>query len=445
VELGACLADDMGLGKTVQIIALLLHRAKLGPALVVAPTSVCDNWQREVERFAPSLRVRSFAGGDRQQILEGLGPRDIVLVSYTLLQQEVEGFEAIAWSTAVLDEAQFIKNSESLRAKAAFRLRASARVAATGTPVENHAGDLFSLFRFLVPDLLGSYADFSRRFAPGAGASAGSTSAEERRVATRRALRRLVQPFVLRRTKAQVLDDLPPLTEIQHKITLSAAEAGLYESVRRTALAKLSGAYQDPQARLQVLAEITKLRRLCCHPGLVVPDAEVDSSKLAGFLELVEELREGHHRALVFSQFVDMLTLAKSLLEQKEITFQYLDGSTPPKQRTAAVDAFQAGEGDVFLISLRAGGFGLNLTAADYVIHLDPWWNPAVEAQASDRAHRIGQTRPVTVYRLITARTIEEKIVELHRTKRDLADSLLEGTDRSAALSLDELRSLIAD
>jgi len=431
LELGACLADDMGLGKTIQLIALLLHRAASGPALIVAPTSVCENWRREIERFAPSLSVRAYWGADRDGLLSGLARRSVVVTSYALLQQDAETLHAIEWSTAVLDEAQLIKNADTLRAKAAFGLQAKARIVATGTPVENHAGDIFSLFHFLNPGLLGSW----KRFA---------AAMNERGSSASRAYRRLMQPFVLRRTKAQVLDDLPPLTEIQRTVLLSAAEAKLYESVRKVALGKLSSAGKSPQARVQVLAELTRLRRLCCHPELVSPGIGLGSSKLESLLELLEELVAGHHRVLVFSQFTDVLALVRPLLEAKQISYQYLDGATTMKRRAAAVDAFQQGDGDVFLISLKAGGFGLNLTAADYVVHVDPWWNPAVEAQASDRAHRIGQTRPVTVYRLVTAGTIEAAIVELHHKKRDLADAVLEGTDQAARLSADELKQLLA-
>ena len=430
LELGACLADDMGLGKTVQIIALLLHRTSSGPALIVAPTSVCENWRREMERFAPSLEVRAFWGSDRDDALRGRGRRDVVVTSYTLLQQDAEALQAIEWGTVVLDEAQLIKNPETLRAKAAFALKAKARVVATGTPVENHAGDLFSLFHFLNPGLLGSWKTFSAQV--GASDFTGS-----------RAQKRLLQPFILRRTKAQVLDDLPPITEIQRTVLMSPGEAKLYDSVRRAAIAKLSEVGTSGKGRLQIFAELTRLRRLCCHPQLVAPAANLTSSKLESFIELTCELVAGRHRILVFSQFTDVLALVRPLLEAKKITYQYLDGSTPTKQRTATVDAFQGGDDDVFLISLKAGGFGLNLTAADYVIHLDPWWNPAVEAQAGGRAHRIGQTRPVTVYRLVTAGTIEARIVELHREKRELAEALLADTDLAGKLTASELRSLL--
>jgi hypothetical protein len=439
LELGACLADDMGLGKTVEIIALLLHRAGEGPALVIAPTSVCNNWKREIERFAPSLRARDYSGPKRSEALDALQKRDVVVTSYALLQQDSEVLQAQEWSSVVLDEGQFIKNADTQRAQAAYGLRAPVRIVATGTPIENHPGDLWSLFHFLNPQLLGSAQQFQRQY--GRTAEADDQSAARQR----KDLRRVIKPFLLRRTKAQVLEDLPPLTEIRHTVDLSPAEAQLYEGLRQSALAKLEKTAQNPQNRIQILAELMRLRRLCCHPALVAPDANLGSSKLTAFMELVDELIENRHRALVFSQFVDFLALARTLLDERGVRYQYLDGSTSQKQRAANVDAFQAGEGDLFLISLKAGGFGLNLTGADYVIHLDPWWNPATEQQASDRAHRIGQQRPVTVYRLVTAGTIEERIVDLHHRKREFANSLLEGTESAASISRDELLGLLSE
>ena len=438
---GACLADDMGLGKTVQLIALLLHRARTGPALVVAPTSVGDNWLRELARFAPSLKAHGFTGADRARLLEDLGPRDVIVTGYATLQQDAARLQAITWGTLILDEAQFIKNAQAQRTRAALALRASMRIAATGTPVENHADDLYSLFQFVQPGLLGSAAAFRRRFPLDEDSAAGRDS--------RRNLRKLIQPFLLRRTKAQVLAELPPVTEIEHQVELSAEETAIYESIRRAAVEKLgsngnsAGPRNEGANKFAILAELTKLRRVCCDARLVVPEARIESSKLAAFAELMDELVSSGHRALVFSQFVDVLELAASSLESRGKTYQYLDGSSTTKQRSAAVDAFQAGEGDAFLISLKAGGFGLNLTAADYVIHLDPWWNPAAESQATDRAHRIGQQNPVTVYRLVAKGTIEERIVSLHRSKRDLADSLLAESDRASTLSSDDLRLLL--
>jgi len=433
---GACLADDMGLGKTVQLIALLLHRARSGPALVVAPTSVNDNWLRKLARFAPSLKAHGFAGPDRARLLEDLGPRDVIVTGYATLQQDAARLQGITWSTAILDEAQFIKNAQAQRTRAALALRASMRVAATGTPVENHADDLYSLFQFVQPGLLGAATAFRRRFPLDEDSAASRDS--------RRSLRKLIQPFLLRRTKSQVLAELPPVTEIEHQVVLSAGEASIYEGIRRAAVEKLGSSGRNEGAnKLAILAELTKLRRVCCDARLVVPEAHIESSKLAAFAELMDELVASGHRALVFSQFVDVLKLAATTLENRGKSYQYLDGSSTTKQRSDAVAAFQAGEGDAFLISLKAGGFGLNLTAADYVIHLDPWWNPAAETQATDRAHRIGQQNPVTVYRLVAKGTIEERIVSLHRSKRDLADSLLAESDRASALSSDDLRALL--
>ncbi|HEY5961114.1 MAG TPA: DEAD/DEAH box helicase, partial [Polyangiaceae bacterium] len=332
-----------------------------------------------------------------------------------------------------------IKNGDTLRAKAAYGIKAKTRIIATGTPIENHPSDLFSLFHFLNPHLLGSTQRFQRRFGRAA------ESGDELATRQRKDLRRVIRPFILRRTKAQVLDDLPPLTEIRHTVNLSPAETALYESLRKRALKKLENTTKNPQLRVQILAELMRLRRLCCHPSLVAPEANLESAKLAAFMELVDELLANQHRALVFSQFVDFLALARKMLDARGIRYQYLDGATPQKQRTVSVDAFQSGEGDLFLISLKAGGFGLNLTGADYVIHLDPWWNPATEQQASDRAHRIGQTRPVTVYRLVTAGTIEERIVELHHRKREVANSLLEGAEGASNISQDELLDLLSE
>ncbi len=261
-------------------------------------------------------------------------------------------------------------------------------------------------------------------------------------------LRKLIQPFILRRTKTQVLDELPPKTEITVEIPLSEPERALYEAVRSSAVENLSKSDQQKQAggnHLKVLAAITKLRLASCHPKLVMPDSTLSSSKLDRFGQLVEELLENNHKALVFSQFVKYLSIIREYLDERGIKYQYLDGSTPVAKRKERVDAFQDGEGELFLISLKAGGSGLNLTAADYVIHMDPWWNPAVENQASDRAHRIGQTRPVTIYRLVAENTIEQKIVKLHQHKRELADSLLEGSDMSGSMSATEMLELMRE
>ena len=430
---GACLADDMGLGKTVQTLAVLLQRAPKGPALVVAPISVAMNWQAEVARFAPTLRVRAY---HQNRSLDNLGPFDLVIARYGMLQLDAEAFARPQWHSVVLDEAQLIKNAATKRSQAAMALQADFRIIASGTPVENHLGELWNLFRFINPGLLGSKEQFAERF---------TNPIERGDKAARTYLKRLIQPFILRRTKTQVLSELPARTEITLQVELSEQERHLYEALRQEALDKLAHMSPEQGKSMQVLAEITKLRRFCCNPGLAIKGSTVAGSKLAVFAEVTGELLENNHKALVFSQFVDHLAIVRQWLEQQGIRYQYLDGSTPALERKKRVDAFQAGEGDVFLISLKAGGTGLNLTAADYVIHLDPWWNPAVEDQASDRAHRIGQARPVTIYRLVAQQTIEEKILALHAEKRDLADSLLEGGDASGKMDTAALLRLLKE
>jgi superfamily II DNA or RNA helicase len=438
---GACLADDMGLGKTLQGLALILSRCDTGPTLVLAPTSVCMNWASEAERFAPSLQVKDFGGGDRtirQQLLDSLGPHDLLVCSYGLIQQEdvAAMLAAICWQNIVLDEAQAIKNHATKRSQAVMALQGNFKIIMTGTPIENHLGELWNLFRFINPGLLGSLDSFNLRFATPIERDQDNNASDT--------LRRLIQPFILRRTKDQVLKELPSRTEITLPIELSTEEIAFYEALRREALEKLNSSdMQAGQKHLQVLAEIMKLRRACCNPSLVKPELAIPSTKLEQFSDLIAELLDNGHKALVFSQFVDHLKILRNHLDQQQIAYQYLDGSTPAKKRKQSVNAFQQGEGDVFLISLKAGGTGLNLTAADYVIHMDPWWNPAVEDQASDRAHRIGQQRPVTIYRLVAKGTIEDKIVALHQVKRDLADSLLTGTDMSSKVSTEQLLSLI--
>ena len=431
---GACLADDMGLGKTVQAIAVLLQRASAGPALVVSPVSVQSNWRSEVDRFAPSLTVKTLTTGNRAETLASLTAGDILVSSYGLLQSEEEALTAVEWATVVLDEAHAIKNYNTKTSKAAMSLKAGFRIILTGTPLQNHLGEMWNLFQFINPGLLGTLPHFTDNFIKPADSQA------------RRRLKKLISPFILRRTKTAVLDELPPKTEIIRKIEMSAEEMAFYEALRRRAIEAIQNDDSPQGARhLKALAEITRLRQACCHPRLVTPELELGSTKLSTFLEIAAELKENGHRALVFSQFVTHLTIVREALNKLGFRYQYLDGSTPAAKREEAVKKFQSGEGDLFLISLKAGGLGLNLTAADFVIHLDPWWNPAVEDQASDRAHRIGQNRPVTVYRLVAEHTIEEKIIQLHNTKRDLADSLLEGSDQSGKLSMEELMALIRE
>jgi len=450
--LGACLADDMGLGKTLQLIALLCQRKADGPSLVVAPTSLLAHWRGELARFAPELTARVLNdGADREALIEEVGASDVLICSYGLLVQSRESLSGRAWNILTFDEAQALKNSDTQRYHAASLLKAKGRVALSGTPIENRISELWSLFSLLIPGLLGDKQPFRERFE----LPINNGGAEERRA--REALKTLTHPFILRRLKEDTLSDLPPKTEQVIKVRLSEGEGQLYEALRRDALEELDEAQAEGKAlsHVEVFARLTRLRLAACHLSLV-SDHLRGSDELRAHLErvdvsakhkalkgLVAELISSGHRALIFSQFVKHLSLLRDWLDAEGISYQYLDGATPAKDRAARVEAFQEGEGSLFLISLRAGGVGLNLTGADYVIHMDPWWNPAVEDQATDRVHRIGQTRPVMVYRLIAEGTVEERILALHDHKRDLADRLLEGSESVTPLKVSELLALI--
>lgn len=433
---GACLADDMGLGKTVQALAALSVLAEKGPSLVLAPASVTRNWEKETLRFAPALRPQLLSSSKEQDLIQSVGPGDLLLVSYGLLPFVDEALAERAFTAIVLDEAQAIKNAATKRSKTVMELQADFRLATTGTPIENHLGELWNLFRFLNPGLLGSSKSFNEKFA--------KPIAQNNDVERREHLRRLIQPFILRRRKSEVLSELPEKTEVILNVELSIGEKSFYEALRRKALEAIESS-DDQSKRFTVLAQLTALRQAACHPRLLFPNSKLPSAKLELVGKTITELLENGHKALVFSQFVKHLRLVEEWVKNEGIAYQYLDGQTPGAKREAAVSAFQSGDGQLFLISLKAGGTGLNLTEADYVLHLDPWWNPAVEDQASDRAHRIGQQRPVTVYRFVSEHTIEEKIVKLHQEKRELADQLLSGTDVSAKLSVEQMLDLLRE
>ena len=434
---GGCLADDMGLGKTLQSLAIILSQATDGPSLVVAPTSVSNNWMSEVTKFTPTLNIRTLTGKDREKVITDLGSYDLLITTYTLLQQEEELLSQVQWQTVILDEAQAIKNAATKRSRAAMSLNARFKLITTGTPIENHLGELWNLFHFINPGLLGSLASFNERFAV-------PIERFQNRDAKLK-LKKLIRPFILRRIKSQVLDELPSRTEVTLDVEMSEEETLFYEALRQNAIDILENNKDRKGRHLQILTEIMKLRQACCNVRLLDGNSSLPSAKLEVFSSLVKELIESRHKVLVFSQFIGHLKIIREFLDSEDISYQYLDGSTSSRLRRERVDNFQSGQGDVFLISLKAGGLGLNLTAADYVIHMDPWWNPAIEDQASDRAHRIGQTRPVTIYRLVCKNTIEEKIVKLHQEKRDLAGSLLEGSDMSAKMSSDDLLDLIRE
>lgn len=443
-ELNGVLADDMGLGKTLQTIAHLLIEKREGradlPSLVVAPTSVTRNWMAELKKFAPELRVLLLHGAERKAAFKKIGKHDVVVTSYPLLARDIEALQKMPWHLAVMDEAQNIKNAKSQAARCARALDARHRLCLTGTPMENHLGELWSLFDFLMPGFLGDAECFRRAF---------RNPIERQRDAERQALlARRLEPLMIRRTKDAVARDLPPKTELLHHIEIEGAQSDLYETIRAMMDRRVREAIASQgmdRSHIVVLDALLKLRQVCCHPLLLKAEAareSADSAKLRFLMEeLLPELLEEGRRILLFSQFTGMLALIETALRQAGVAFVKLTGST--KDRVTPVRQFQDGEVPVFLISLKAGGSGLNLTAADTVIHYDPWWNPAAEAQASDRAHRIGQQKPVFIHKLICAGTIEDKILELQRTKAALLEGLLGGRVDQVKLSQEDVQRLL--
>ncbi len=435
-DAGACLADDMGLGKTVQTIAFLLSRKNEGPSLVVAPASVVSNWRNEIQRFAPTLRAYNLgAEPARQEVLNRCKNGDVILATYGLLVSMQEQLTEKSWNVVCLDEAHHIKNRGTKTSAVCMELKARHRLILTGTPVQNHLGELWNLFQFINPGLLGTYEGFNQKF----------IMPIENLMDTERQqqLQTLVAPFMLRRTKDAVVKELPEKTEINIHVELSQQEMAYYEAFRRDAEQKVMEA--GGQMTINALAELTRLRRAACALELVDPQWTDGASKITAFMELVQDIVEGGHSVLVFSQFTSFLTLVGEALKQENLGYLYLDGNVPLKQREQLVNDFQHGKQPIFLISLKAGGVGLNLTAANYVIHLDPWWNPAIEQQATDRAYRIGQTQAVTVYHLISQHTIEEKILRLHETKRALSDSILSGADQNFKLTADDMLQMLSN
>ncbi|MBM6993580.1 MAG: DEAD/DEAH box helicase [Prevotella sp.] len=431
---GACLADDMGLGKTLQTIALLLDKASEGPSLVVAPASVVPNWRNELNRFAPSLHAMVLnSSDDRAEVVRQAGAGDVVLATYAMLnlQQEVTEKE---WNVVCLDEAHTIKNPNTKMSKAAMTLLARRKIILTGTPIQNHLSELWNLFQFINPGLLGSAEQFKLKFL--------LPIELDHNKSRQRQLRRLISPFMLRRTKGEVIEELPEKNEINVPVELSPDEMTMYEVRRRQAEMAVRA---NKVIKVSTLAEITRLRQMACSCTLVDRKWRKTSSKVLSFIDLAEGLNDSGNRTLVFSQFTSFFEEVKQAMDKAHLPYLYLDGATTMKRREQLVKEFQTGQCPFFLISLKAGGLGLNLTGANYVIHLDPWWNPAIEQQATDRAYRIGQQQNVTVYHLISQHTIEEKILRLHKTKRDLADSLLEGSDMAHALTQEELLELLRD
>jgi len=440
--LGGCLADDMGLGKTIQVLAMLVRRQSViaaagvarRPSLVVVPKSLVFNWIDEARKFAPGLRVVNHTGNARLDTADNLADSDIVITTYGTLRRDIVRHREIEFDYVVLDEAQSIKNAASQAAKACRLLRARHRLALTGTPVENHIGELWSIFEFLNPGQLGSASRLRRFLADGRGST--------------EVVARAVRPYLLRRTKAQVLSDLPEKTEQTLFVELGEAQRKAYDDLREHYRQELSGRIGRMgmgRSRIAVLEALLRLRQTACHPGLVDPArGDEPGAKLETLLEQLDEVLAEGHKVLVFSQFTSFLAILRRQLDARGVTYEYLDGRTTDRQ--ARVVRFQEDpDCRLFLVSLKAGGQGLNLTAADYIYILDPWWNPAVEAQAVDRAHRIGQTRRVFAYRLIARDTVEEKIVALQDRKRELAESIVRADESMiASLTAEDVELLLS-
>ncbi|MCP4075714.1 MAG: DEAD/DEAH box helicase [Gammaproteobacteria bacterium] len=441
-DLSGILADDMGLGKTVQTLAHLLVEKKYKrtdlPSLIVAPTSLMVNWSREAARFAPSLSVLVLQGTERKNKFNSINDFDVVLTTYPLLSRDTEILMKYQWHLVILDEAQHIKNPKSKAALTARQLKTRHRLCLTGTPMENHLGELWSQFHFLMPGMLGNEKRFRRIF---------RTPIEKFQDDYRsKQLSNRIAPFMLRRHKSEVATELPPKTEILSQVELDGAQRDLYETIRVSMHERVKQAIHSNgigRSQIVILDALLKLRQVCCHPQLLKLSSAKKvkhSAKLSQLMEMLPEMVEEGRRILLFSQFTSMLAIIENEIAQHKIPYVKLTGQT--RDRATPIDNFQSGKVPVFLISLKAGGSGLNLTAADTVIHYDPWWNPAAENQATDRAHRIGQDKPVFVYKMITAGTVEEKIVEMQVKKQALADSLFSEGSKGSAISSDDLQAL---
>ncbi len=442
-ELSGILADDMGLGKTVQALAHLLVEKKSKradrPNLVVAPTSLMVNWKREAARFAPSLSVLVLQGAERKNHFDRISDFDLILTTYPLISRDADVLMKHNWHLIILDEAQHIKNPKSKAAQTARLLTARHRLCLTGTPMENHLGELWSQFNFLMPGLLSTEKRFRRIF---------RNPIEKNQDAERQQqLRQRIAPFMLRRHKSEVATELPPKTEIISEVELEGPQRDLYETIRVSLHEKVKQAIHSTGiggSQIIILDALLKLRQVCCHPQLLkLASAKKvkHSAKLSQLMEMLPEMVEEGRRILLFSQFTSMLAIIEDEITRQKIPYVKLTGQT--RNREIPIDEFQSGKVPVFLISLKAGGSGLNLTAADTVIHYDPWWNPAAENQATDRAHRIGQDKPIFVYKMITSGTVEEKIVEMQLKKQALADSLFaEGRQQGNAINSDDLQAL---
>jgi SNF2 family DNA or RNA helicase len=423
----------MGLGKTIQAIASI----SINPAktVIIVPASVVYNWKDEINRFARELKPFIYEGKNKKDLLKKMDKFTIIIVSYDTFQRDAESFYKDNWGWIILDEAQKIKNPTTRRSKAIFKLEGEKRVALSGTPIENHLGELWSLFHFLDPILLGENKNFNNIFVKPI-----LNDDKSRKIL----LKNILSTFLLRRLKKDVLKELPDKTEITHWVNFNSDEKTYYEALRREALKDLKGNKDSKGVqRIKILAHLTKLRQASCDISLAGEKIS-KSSKTEEAIKLIRNILESKHKTLVFSQFTSYFKLFKKELDNNNIKYLYLDGSTPKKKRAQLVKRFESNNESVFLISLKAGGTGLNLTSANYVIHLDPWWNPAVEDQATDRTHRIGQSKNVIVYKMIVKNSIEEKIIALHKSKKELSNSILDNMDKPQnKLSIDDLMKML--
>ena len=438
MRMGGVLADDMGLGKTVQVIALLQTAREQGrTSLVVAPTSLTYNWLSEIRRFAPELSTVILNGtaAQRSVMIRHIaehGDVDVAITSYPLIRRDVELLKDIQFRFLILDEAQNIKNAGSVAAQAAKQLKGDTRFALTGTPMENGVGELWSIFDFVLPGYLPGYNSFLRKYQDGENAAD---------------LLRRIRPFLTRRLKQEVLEELPDKMEITMKAQMTPEQERIYRAALERLRPRINELLEHgaDRSRMEVLSAITELREICCHPSLVMNEYRGGSGKEDLLLEILPEMIGNGRRILLFSQFTSMLKLLRTRLEENGFSTMYLDGDTPADERLALAERFNSGEAQIFLISLRAGGYGLNLTGADLVIHYDPWWNPATEEQATDRAHRIGQQKKVQVIRLVTGESIEEQVVELGSRKKALFERLITpGESVLSALSEQDIRALFS-
>ena len=442
---GGILADDMGLGKTLQTIAVLMsakEEGRSGTSIVISPASLVYNWGEELAKFAPSLKVVTVTGKqeDRTHMIEEYEAQnvDVLVTSYDLLKRDINLYDGKVFEYEIIDEAQYIKNQTTAAAKAVKLIRSKAKFALTGTPIENRLSELWSIFDYLMPGFLYGYDVFKNEF------ETPIVKYQDEEAMAR--LQKMVRPFILRRLKKDVLKDLPEKLEENRVVKFDEKQQKLYDAQVLHMKNELASSDDKDfnKKKIEILAELTRLRQVCCDPRLCYDNYDGSSAKLDSCMELIQSAIDGGHRMLLFSQFTSMLELLEKRLDAENIEYYKITGETSKQKRMELVKQFNEGTVPVFLISLKAGGVGLNLIGADMVIHYDPWWNVAVQNQATDRAHRIGQTKKVTVYKMVVKNTIEEKILKLQDSKRDLADSIISGDNVGmSSMSRDELMELL--